>query len=256
VREHEVYAIGYPGDKTSHPIPARKAAARRSGRLGKITAPLLSLGSLIADKLRVLTGDVVALYMHIEPKRRPLFLALVGAPLVLLLAFSLKTLSRIERAAKPAPVAVQPLYVAMPVSGVAATSPVVSGTAPAQPGKKKVTPAAKQDKRDAAKIKAQKKEARKKRADVPADPVLSKVFGFSTGGDQKLNAKISLRCASGALLFVDGGQKGRVATSELTVNVLPGKHVVIVIDSTQKMFSKTIKSEAGKTVEIKPPFCK
>lgn len=252
VREHEVYAIGYPGDKTNHSISAtaRHAAAGPSGWFGKATAPLLSVWRWIGGKLNALVEDVAALYRHIEPKRRPLFLALVGVPLVLLLAFTLKTLSRIEMSARPA-------SVAAPVAAAGAGQ-VLASAKTAEPADavrtKKAAEAAKAKHDEAAKNKPHKIEPRKTK--TGGDPVQSKIFGFSTGSDQKNSARISLRCARGALLFVDGGQKGRLETSPLVIDVQPGKHVVIVIDPNQKMFSKTIQSQAGKVVELKPPFCR
>ena len=278
VREHEVYAIGYPGDKTTRPFSVQDGVDNRPNKFAKIMAPIVATSSLALKKLDAWLEIALNHYHHIEAKKRPLYVAAIGAPLVLLMAFALKSalrgddvpagakpaVARVSRAMQEASGAHTTLAVSA-VGGVAVTVDAKTGAVippkkpktvkggklssatPVKPGSVKLNaPGAL---RKPAKLTEREKE------EQAINHAVRKVFGFAKGGDVNNNAKISLNCLPGTLLFVDGTQKGRVTSGDAVAEVAPGRHVVIAILPSQKLFSQSVDVPAGKMVRIRPSLC-
>jgi hypothetical protein len=274
VREHEVYAIGYPGDKTTRPFSVQDGVDNRPNKFAKIVAPMVTTLGLALKKLDAWLEVAFNHYHHIEAKKRPLYVAAIGAPLVLLMAFGLKSALRGD----DMPAGTKPAVARLPrvmqeangiavsaVGGVAVT--VDAQTGAVIPPKKPKTvkggklPSATPVKPGSVKSNAPdvlKKSAKLTEKDKEEDAIshaVRKVFGFAKGGDVNNNAKISLSCLPGTLLFVDGTQKGRVTSGDAVAEVAPGRHVVIAILPSQKLFSQPVDVPAGKMVRIRPSVC-
>ena len=280
VREHEVYAIGYPGDKTTRPFAVQDGAVNQPKKFAKISAPIVATWDCALKKLDVWLEFALDRYQYIEPQKRPLFVAAIGVPLVLLIAFGLKSALRNEEIpVKPKPfVARVPRVLLAAGSGVLATSTsaasAVSGVSvtvdaksgailPADIPKTKVRrlPSATAVKTNSVTsnapsvVKNPVQLTEKEKTQQVANHAVSKVFGFAKGGDDVNNAKISLNCLQGTLLFVDGTQKGRVTAGDAVAEVTPGRHVVIAILPSQKLFTQSVDVPAGKMVRIRPSSC-
>jgi hypothetical protein len=70
------------------------------------------------------------------------------------------------------------------------------------------------------------------------------------------DATVSVTCAEGTEVFVDGIRKGRIGALPLTVAVPPGKHTVIVSHASRGIFTQSVELNSGKTVHLKPSLCK
>lgn len=269
VREHEVYAIGYPGDKTTRPFVVHDGAELPQTHYAKLLAYLTKKTSKGWLKLEQASEFLFARYNQINPKRRPFYVALVGIPVVLLLAFTLKNTVRADVVAKQKMVArtVKAKVAVLPTSAVPAT--IVATSAIDQAVINQQTA----DALHAMKLKADKlaKElavaqmrvikrpaplTEKEKAEQAANVKTSRLLGFTKHDEiQTGKAVISLKCLQGSLLFIDGSQKGRITSGALNVVTTPGKHAVIVMLPNQKLFSHTVTAEVAKKVEINPDVC-
>ncbi len=86
VREHEVYAIGYPGDKSAQPVSEGGAAEQEAGvpwhaRLGLDVA---------VARLGAIAGDLAGKFRQAAPKQRALYAAAAAIPLLLIGVLILK----------------------------------------------------------------------------------------------------------------------------------------------------------------------
>lgn len=252
VREHEVYAIGYPGDKTTRPIVVQDSAETEPPKLAWLTTPLEHIW---AGWYKKIEGWVVALadaYQQIDPTRRPYYVAALGVPLVLLLAFSFKSALR-DSGPDPQVVA-QPTKVVAPASAVIPAG-TISGTKVVKVVKqpplvqKSPTPAPKP-------VPKPKRLTEKEKAELAAHHAASKLLGFARGDNERSMGKIALSCLQGTLMFVDGAQRGKLGTEDMVAEVTAGRHVVIAILPNQKLFSQSVNVPAGKTLKINPSMCK
>lgn len=256
VREHEVYAIGYPGDKTTRPFVVQDGAEVEPAKLAWLTAPLTQVWSSLAKNVEVSMSNMSERYQQIDPSRRAYYVAALGVPLVLLTAFGLKAALREEPRVIQSPVVRAPKVV-MPASAVvpagtmqAGDKGIKVGGAP-QPSLAQKSPAIKP------KLLPEKPKhlSEKEKAELAAHHAASKLLGFARGDGGANVGKIALSCLQGTLMFVDGSQKGKLGSEEMVADVTAGKHVVIVILPNQKLFSQSVNVPAGKILKIRPSMC-
>jgi hypothetical protein len=267
VREHEVYAIGYPGDKTTIGQAARQFLERSEGPLGKAYAH----ATLI---LRSAVTRLDDLFRRAEPVQRVIYVG-VGAIPLLLIVLVVYVMGRDEIPANskgfdhPAVTTIQP---GSAVAGASSQSDLKVAPEPSVPqvadaktggaekskdalgpesqtipeGKKfKPTKPESKHKQDKS---SQKVQAKKENHDAVAR---QSEFKVSTGGS---GAYLTVQCINGTEVFLDGTRKGRISGSSLTIQAPPGSHAVIV-SHPRGIDSRSIVFEAGKTVHIKPNFC-
>ncbi len=270
VREHEVYAIGYPGDKTTRPFAVHDGAELAQTRHAKFLAYLTKKTVKGWRKLEQASVFLLARYNQINPKRRPFYVALLGIPVVLLLAFVLKNIVR-EDAVAQQKIAVRTVKAKVAVlSASAVPATIVPTSAVEQAAINQQTA----DALHAMKLKADKlaKElavaktrvikrpaplTEKEKAEQAANVKTSRLLGFTKHDETQTGkeAVISLKCLQGSLLFIDGSQKGRITSGPLNVVTTAGKHAVIVMLPNQKLFSHTVTAEVNKKVELNPDIC-
>lgn len=271
VREHEVYAIGYPGDKSTRPFVVQDGLDQPSNYFARITHPINKAWNGALKKLDAALEFLLSRYQRIEETKRPLYVAAIGLPLVLLIAFTMKSALREE----PAPIKPKPVFVRVPkaiqaVSGVSASGVPASGVAIASgvPNMSAV-PATRVNKAKVETTKPTlavakpltpevvkpKKLTEKDKADLAANHAVSKLLGFAKNDSESNHGKIALSCLQGTLLFVDGAQKGRVGSGDAVTDVTPGRHAVIVILPNQKLFTQSVDVPAGKMLRIRPSSC-
>lgn len=254
VREHEVYAIGYPGELTAKMAP--------SGGPAVVLPSLLDRARKYWDAAASRLDDIVALLLarieRLEPRQRLVY-ASVGA--ALLLAVGVSAMLAGSDGAGEVQDGSLPVE---PVSAVVATVPsgpdeAEDKAAPAGPAMKTDAPQKTVEKKpaEARKSVAQPKPAAQPKGTAPSRTEESSGLGglFDTA-NRALDGFISIYCKEGAQVFVDGTQKGKTDASGLvTVGVPPGKHAVIVTHSGGGIANQSVDVTSGKTVRIRPGFC-
>ncbi len=257
VREHEVYAIGYPGDKTTRlgttiPVVAEQADSTLAGAMQRAKAVWRSA----ATRLDALIDLMIIRFRQAESRKRAWYVAIVAVPLLLLIALLTNLPRHGEVPALPTGMgeqtvkATRPGLTVAPVASVPAGSDVkAKGAIPAHSprGKLKDKP---QDKLEH-KPKSNHSENQAKiiiNADVKNNAAVATSIG-------RADAYISVTCAEGTEVFVDSIRKGRIGSLPLTVAVPPGKHTVIVSHTSRGIFTQSVELNSGKTVHIKPSLC-
>ncbi|MDO8292089.1 MAG: adenylate/guanylate cyclase domain-containing protein [Gallionella sp.] len=266
VREHEVYAIGYPGDKTIQRGKTPSAVAEKDeNTLASALERAKTVWRFAASRLDKLIEHLVNSFRQAEPKQRALYVGVAAVPLVLIIVLLVSLVRHDEIPAAPGSTGGQAEDTIQPGSAVA---PVSAGadakTHGAIPGQFKAAP-----KPETQKITEGKKpkdktkrpegqaitetkpktitETKPKTKDNAAEKAAVAAPGDSAG------TFVSVRC-KGAEVFVDGTRKGRISSSPLTIEVSPGKHAVIV-SHAKGVYSQDIVFDAGKTVRLDPDFC-
>jgi len=276
VREHEVYAIGYPGDKTTRrgtvmpPVAEPPeytwagAMQRAKGYWRQATARLDVLTDLAANRFR-----------EAETGQRAIYVAAVAIPLLLLIALLTSWAMHSKAPAKPSGVglqaentlkpdpAVAPVKIA-PADAKVKTKESTAAHAPAETN----TKTKKSAERKKAKTTAAQKSTKAKPKAIPAERSRNTGNQAQTttnngqGNDSTYTTSsgstksyISITCLEGTEVFVDGISKGRIDKTPLSILVTPGKHMVIVSNPSKGIFTQSVKLGSGKTVHIKPSRC-
>jgi hypothetical protein len=260
VREHEVYAIGYPGDKTTHRrITAPADAEQAEHKMAAAVQHAKAVWRAAFARLDALIELMIIRFQQAGPQQRALYTAVVAVPLLLFVVL-LANLSRHgEVPAKASRIGEQTASSAKPGLAVEPETPVLA----ASDSKAKEAKAHSQS----APKTIIKKKAESKIAKESPKPQLTEnqakvtnnngtehnsTFSTSNGGKK---AYVSVTCVEGTDVFVDGIMKGRVGTSPLNVSVTPGNHTVIVSHTSRGIFTQSIEAHSGKTVHIKPSLC-
>ena len=270
VREHEVYAIGYPGDKTTHRRITAQLEAEKSDN--KMTAALQyasEVWRLATARLDALIELMIVRFRQAEPKQRALYAAIVAIPLLLFVVLFANLARHVEVTAKANKAEGQlansskPVVAVVPETAVPATIPDAKPneaiqaqpqTAPKTIAKKKTeskiaSKTAKTKTED--KTKSQHSDNQAKAA-INNDTEQKSTYTTSSGGTK---AFITVTCVEGTDVFVDGIMKGRVGASPLTIAAPPGNHAVIVSHTSRGIYTQNVKLVSGKTVHIKPSLC-
>jgi hypothetical protein len=261
VREHEVYAIGYPGDKTTH------RGIIKSGIAGQAETPLTRVleGAKIiwhvtAARLDALMEHLFTRFQQAEPKQRALYIGVGAIPLLLLIVL-LASLARHEEVPVVPAVANPPgMHITQPVSAVAHVASAASvpkdsdaKLAHAEPAAHAATTSKPKKKKVAGRKKAAVNHS-KAQTTAQVQETADKNAAVSTASDSS-DAYVSVSCREGTEVFIDGARKGRIGSKQLTVTVSPGAHTVIVSHTSGGIYTQNIELNKGKTVHIKPNFC-
>jgi hypothetical protein len=233
VREHEVYAIGYPGDKTT--LRSRSGGQMASGypsgtvegTVKHFNNLLYSLGTLLQSIAR----ELFFRFQRAQPGLRIVYVVVVAAPILLVALL----VDRIGDDAKPTGT----------LQGKSVISPSSDAGSIAGPEKLSVKPADPK-----LSVVDKKPKAAQGSSGTPPKKTQSAV----KSRDNK--ARISVPCAAGTEVFVDGVRLGSVGTSTFIAVIPSGRHNVIVSHSSGGIYSKDVNLENGKTVEVRPDFCR
>ena len=254
VREHEVYTIGYPGDKADQYVSKHHADTLWHAKLG---------WHLAAARLGAIAGGLVDRFKQADSGQRALYIGAIIIPVVLIGVLVLKPARNGKTPALPDVEQMQAASGVQPISAVASVAPAAphaesktagaGSKAAAKPGIKKDV----ESRADGKKVGGQVKHpSAQPKAKEPA--LTAKKTWFETikgGAEQGAEAYISISCREETRLFVDGTDKGKVSQTELTVTVPAGKHKVIVTSKGGTLYTQNIELAPGKTVHIKPNFC-
>ncbi|MDD4927909.1 MAG: hypothetical protein PHP85_01370 [Gallionella sp.] len=252
VREHEIYAIGYPGDQTTKRLPVNENQTPV-----QLTVRVRSALLLAGSRLSVLIEKV----KQTGTKQRALY---AGVAVVLLLAGSLMLMPH-KPVENPPVLAVEtmPGPVSSVVSAPVAVEVVssVPDTAVAVSARK---PLPDKSAEQAAKHKTELAAAKKAGVPVKAGEghVASRAVVDSTkpvveaGAVEPVQeARLIVSCKDDVQVFVDGAQKGKTSSGSLTLITRPGKHKVILTHASFGIFTDEVSVDAGKTERMKPKVC-
>ena len=254
VREHEVYAIGYPGDKTTLRRKAELYFEQSESPIGQALARVYAILRPSILRLEDLIDLLITRFKRAAPMQRAIYAGVGAIPLLLLIILLVNLAGREEVPAIPVGKSEQAVITIQPGSAVAEISSQIGFTvAPASSVPEiaeskdiKVKPKTKPK----AKPKTKRPEGQPKTKTQAADAKKSGI-AVPTGGS---GAYLSVRCIEGTEVFLDGTRKGRISGSTLTIEAPPGAHAVIV-SHPRGVDSRNIVLEAGKTVRINPDFC-
>ena len=263
VREHEVYAIGYPGDKTTH----RRIAAPMVTEQDEITfADALQRAKVLwhsaVTRLDGLTELMITRFQQAEPRQRALYSTIVAVPLLVLIVLLTILVRHSDVSAKSTRMVEQLASNPKPGLAVAPDAHVTSAADTKTKEAIQVHPKTTSKTRDKSKI-----EHKVAKATLEAKPLKSEnqakiidnngaehnsTITTSSGGTKSY---IAVTCVEGTDVFVDGIRKGRIGSTPLTIAVPQGKHTVIVSHTSRGIFTQSVELKPGKTAHIKPSLC-
>jgi hypothetical protein len=207
-------------------------------------------------------------FRQAEPGQKVLYVAVIAAPLLLLIVL-LTNLGRHgavpskpngvgEQSAKTS----QPDLVVVPVASAPAGSDVK--TKDAIPAHTPIVPKTRIKKKVESKIaegipKAKSEDKPKSnhsenQAKTTNNNVIENNAAVVTSSGSS-KTYILVTCVEGTEVFVDGISKGRIGSFPLRVVVSPGKHTVIVSLASRGIFTQSVELNSGKAVHIKPSLC-
>jgi hypothetical protein len=268
VREHEIYAIGYPGDQTT-----RKMAALQQDSPGVTARMLGGVKSFFSKPV----DNVEAAPEQSGTGRRRLYFALIAVPLALLAGMFFLPKKQVEnqsvapvetmQAAVP-PVAetaaqIKPAADKSTNKGEAASAKVVTEKATPKPVQSK-TPVVVQPKH---KSEPGVKGAASPVEEAPspvkaAEPVIKKSVApnpflpdWPVAAAEVKEGFVSITCKEDAQVFIDGVPKGKITSGQLSIGTKPGKHKLVITHAKFGFYTEEIDIDPGKTDHIKPKIC-
>lgn len=311
VRDHEVYAIGYPGEFTATQERLRSEPQPPAGSSQDSMEE--RRGQTFMQRLHAYGQPLISAFRDAPPSMRAAYsgiLAVSAIVIILLLAkLSGRDPATTHKAEESLPA--QP-HAAQPASGTVAATTVnppvattekkqdATGKKPAVAGSKpdananKTNPAAKKQdtagktpdapgkKADAVASKPDTADNKPSVADskpsvpdskpdtghkepvatrkTPQDSAQKETTPAKADADHASKAFISVRCAEGSEIYLDGRPKGKISsTSSLVVEVEPGKHqITITRPMKSAVTTESASIKAGETVKIVPSlsdFC-
>lgn len=254
VREHEVYAIGYPGDKTTLRRKAELYFERSESPLGQALARVYAVLRPSVLRLEDLTDLLITRFKRAAPMQRAIYAGVGVIPFLLLIVLLANLAGQDEIPAIPVGMDEQATSAILPASAVAGVSSVPAVTDIKTNGATQFQAVASPEIRQVPESKEKKGKTRPKakpKTKTQAAGVSKSEETAPTGGT---GAYLSVRCIEGTEVFLDGARKGRISGSSLTIEGTPGTHAVIV-SHPRGVDSRNIVLEAGKTVRINPDFC-
>ena len=259
VREHEVYAIGYPGDKTIRGQINKPAIANPAENL---FSPAIQHAKVVwataSTRLDSLVELGITRFGQAGTGQRAMYIGIIALPLVLLIALLANRTRHNEIPVLPAVKSEQEVKMdqegLVVASAPSADSQIITTPVPTLPAMPVSGAKPKVRKSSEKKIAADQST----HSDIP-EKIINKTTiennTTATTSSGSTDAYISVACVAGAEVFVDGVRKGRVSSVPLTIKVLPGKHAVIVSHTSRGIFTQSVELHQGRTMHIKPSLC-
>lgn len=254
VREHEVYAIGYPGELTTKFVPAVEGG--QTGSLTGLWQRVRQVWDAAAAPLDRVSASLLDRLAQLGAKRSAIYAAAGILSLLLVVGVGIKLASHddagvasddLGSAVQPASAVMAQVTEQSPVTGTAGQPAAsVEKNIQSKPADKKPTDKKPVDKKPA----SPKSDAQPKAAETSSGTGL-----FGLEADRSKDGFLSVSCKEGTQVFVDGTQKGKIDAGSLTVGLRPGKHSVIVSHPGGGIHTQSVEIDTGKTVRIRPDFC-
>lgn len=254
VREHEVYAIGYPGDITTHRKEKKPVIPESADRLlTMLTDHATKVYRYAGTKSGALINFSIARFQQASKGLRAFYLGiaalLVLLPIVLLASLARHGDTSVARMApeKSNPGDTQPGSSAAVAAVQADVNANSGGLSPAHPKPKHKARKSPVERRTVTGH-PEKKQSAKSQA------MKEKNVAAASSGNGP-SAYIQVSCKEGTEVFLDGARKGRIVSDSLTIKVPSGSHTLIVSNSNGGIFTQNVEIVSGKTLHIRPGFC-
>ncbi|GAB4117214.1 MAG: hypothetical protein Fur0026_05240 [Sideroxydans sp.] len=223
VREHEVYAIGYPGDFTStHRSVVLKDEVDRSAGIHRLLVQAKRHWYAFAHQVVNVERYAMAVFAKATLVQRAAFIAVAGVLIVALGIGTYRLSHQPEEKTEVASTAAMPGAVTPPAVAVGQT-PVAAETAQA-PTAEKMIQGVKQSER-------------------------IRTLEETTGGP----AVVSLAITPWGEVYLDGKKQG-ISPPLLELQVVPGKHRLEIRNSTFPAYKEVILVKAGAQIKIRHSF--
>ncbi|MGA7595352.1 MAG: adenylate/guanylate cyclase domain-containing protein [Gallionella sp.] len=274
VREHEVYAIGYPGDKTTRRGAAILPVAEpEENKWVSAMGRVRTASHLATTRMQAWSDLAIARFRKADTRQRGIYAAAVAIPLLLIIALLASWSVHRGVAAKPTAAELAKIAPQPGLSDSTVTSPPAVSRVKPKETTAALSPA--ESKAQVGKIAENKKvkAASRKKPRVKTKPKMeekTRVAGnqtketnqvknepnspYSTSSGSK-NSYIVITCMEGTEVFVDGISKGRIDKTPLSILVQPGKHSLILSNANKGIFTQSVKLVPGKSLHIKPSRC-
>jgi hypothetical protein len=248
VREHEVYAIGYPGDFTSTQRTLAKQS-RHAGAAGfdAVLFRLENYWDIFVGTMARWERFAVATFRDASAKQRAAYVGVAVVAAFLLLALMVKLASRSEP--KPAQIAsIEPVKTdKLPASSVVETGQakiVKETTKEVKESPKEIDADAKKAARKSRKIAAAEEKAKdtKKNARI-------RTLAETTGAP----AVVSLGVLPWGEIYLDGRMQG-VSPPLMELQVVEGQHEIKIRNTTFPSVTRIITVKSGEKIKIKHRF--
>jgi hypothetical protein len=229
VREHEVYAIGYPGDFTSTQRSLSKQS-RQAGATG-FDAVLFRLENYWDSFIRTMgrwERRVIEAYRNASDRQRAAIISATGLVLISLVVLTVVLASR--PTAKVAPVA---------SAEQAAAAQVTPGQAslPAAPAQKGSAP------------EKSRKKAPEKKVEGVKESSRVRTLAETTGAP----AVVSLVVQPWGEIYLDGRMQG-ISPPLLELQVVAGKHEIKIRNTKFPVYTQVIRVKSGEKIKIRHTF--
>lgn len=272
VREHEIYAIGYPGDQTTKQMlahPGEEATLVNS----------VGIQKRVEEVGHSIVAGMAGLSEQIKPSkvlvRYAALITILGVTAALIFMFAQKSGDAPSVAAIQAPPPIETMASAVPAEPVVSTEKTKLPLA--TPEKAKVKPLSDENK---AKLAAGKQVVKADAKAKPESATTKKPIaasgqpypqGRSTDAaskkqqeksqempqaDKPVNeAILYVSCKEGAQVFVDGFPKGVLSAGPMKLTLTTGKHKIIISHASFGVSSTDALIEAGQARSLKPKEC-
>lgn len=260
VREHEVYAIGYPGEMTGAApvVKTRSGWAAGKAAFSAFSRQLAMVQRGLACRARELWQGAQTVFMKASGRQRVLYVGLMVAPLVVLLVFVARMSLQSDRAVP----GIQEKPVASTLNGQmsASASSVVQQTlsapekvavvdktiASAKPVSEDRMPPVSEAK-PSAKVAPQVKEKTEKTTDKANKAKYEK----KSAGDAK--AELILLIKPWGEVYVDGKSQG-VSPPLSRLQLSPGKHQIAIRNANLPEFRRELDLRPGEEITLRHRF--
>lgn len=254
VREHEVYAIGYPGEITAarQKVAAEGVAKTQDGPsvLTRAVAGWQAGANWLGEGLRG--------FGQAPMQKRATLIAVLALPVLLLTALAFKVVYRVPVEVVPASVETAAPATSAQTALVepAKTAKIAAATKPAKPEKTKKIESG-QASPEAFKFEPQRVEHAKaesvagERVGLKADNV--RTLEQTTAVDAGAKASVELAITPWGEVYLNGRMQG-VSPPLAELQVAPGKHEVEIRNDTFPVYVQHIQIKAGERIKVKHKF--
>ncbi|MDH4215694.1 MAG: PEGA domain-containing protein [Gallionella sp.] len=226
VREHEIFAIGYPADAiAAQHKPGYKAIAKRLGWLG-----------VMQRKNKWVQGARRA-FQDASAQRRTLYIVMFSGALLLLLIVATKIR---HRTSMPLP----PVVETPKQTATQAASETVTVPSNIVEPKVEKKPRTRKEKPKAAPVGQDKNKA---------TPSSIRTLEQTTAIDSPAEALVSIAVTPWGEVYLDGRMQG-VSPPLTELHVTPGKHEIEIRNTTFHAYTQSIRVKAGEKIKIKHKF--
>jgi len=269
VREHEVYAIGYPGEFSDDKSIADQTTAKFKALQKRISSSWQVFAQRVsetwqstAQRMGKIVQAVIAAYQAATPGKRAAYIGGVVAFFALIAVTEVMIhrtpTSDVQSAEAPAESAGE----AAADSGASAdqqqeevaetgTTASAAKTAPATQKKESGS----RTSTSSSRAKPSTSAARPKSTTKSKPKSQTNIFGIPMPVKGK-PGYASVTCMDGSSVFVDGFSKGTIGRHALRISLDPGKHhLTITHASKPSVYSQVIFIKSGQTLYLHPSFC-